>query len=499
MIAESTCSAILRADPVGISQGNALLCYQELTRVAMEYCTTARQAVQLMGRLAEEHGFYGNIGSALTGSGETLAVIDKEESYVMHILPDDTGKSAIWVAQKVPEGQVACIANMFVIRNVDLNDLNTKDSTFMMSSSAVTIATKMRLYCSDDSDKLFDFAKIYSAGEARHQYYSGRRQWRALSLFAPSLQLSPWYDDLLLEKGYPFSVHVEQEKLSRTDFFSVLRDTYGGTMFDLSQQPASGPFGTTDRYDGANGCTARNGLEAEDGSFERPIGVYRMAYSFVGEPNGIKLQKQFHHLLHFAPHVSQTSVYLPVLVPTSPLGGAESPVPSCLSVGSVKQLDRSTGYWTFRIVKHTARGLIWNRCLEFIQARQKLWEEKIAQRIEQAGENGQREVQEAFEKLGKDIISDWWKLNDEMLLHFGDGWEHDWSTNLCRPIAYPIGWLKHHNFLRSTVDESLPRPPPAAKLWTLDEKLQARNEGDERCRCVESAKISHESSTDLNS
>ena len=40
------------------------------------------------------------------------------------------------------------------------------------------------------------------------------------------------------------------------------------------QAPAAGPFGVTDRYDGA-----RTAAGLEGGAFERPIGVYRMAYS----------------------------------------------------------------------------------------------------------------------------------------------------------------------------------------------------------------------------
>ena len=68
-----------------------------------------------------------------------------------------------------------------------------------------------------------------------------------------------------------------------------------GTEFDLARQPAAGPFGSTDRYDGAD-----SGLEG--GAFERPIGVYRMAYSYVGEASATQ------PMLHFAPHAAQTAL-----------------------------------------------------------------------------------------------------------------------------------------------------------------------------------------------
>jgi dipeptidase len=89
----------------------------------------------------------------------------------------------------------------------------------------------------------FDFAACYSAGEARHRHYSGRRHWRALSLLAPSLNLPAHYEDLLLgPPAYPFSV-VPDHPIDRTDFFAIMRDTYTNTEFDLATQPAAGPFG----------------------------------------------------------------------------------------------------------------------------------------------------------------------------------------------------------------------------------------------------------------
>ena len=121
MMAECTCSAIFGALPRGTGGGQALLGYMELTRVALERCSTAREAIEMMGGLAEATGFYGNT-TDLAGAAESLAVIDTTEAWVFHILADDTGSSAIWAAQRLPDGHAAAVCNMFVIRQMELQD-----------------------------------------------------------------------------------------------------------------------------------------------------------------------------------------------------------------------------------------------------------------------------------------------------------------------------------------------------------------------------------------
>ena len=52
------------------------------------------------------------------GTSEALAVSDPAEAWIFHILPDPTGESAIWAAQRVNDEHFAVMANMFVIRQV---------------------------------------------------------------------------------------------------------------------------------------------------------------------------------------------------------------------------------------------------------------------------------------------------------------------------------------------------------------------------------------------
>lgn len=56
---ESTASAMFKAFAIGELNGTALFSVNEMTRVAAERTCSAREAVQLMGDLATEYGFYG--------------------------------------------------------------------------------------------------------------------------------------------------------------------------------------------------------------------------------------------------------------------------------------------------------------------------------------------------------------------------------------------------------------------------------------------------------
>lgn len=107
---ESTCASKLYAFPPSHG-GKARIEVSEMSRIALERTKTAQDAIKLMGKLAVELGFYAadfSGGDASKGEGgEALTVIDPNEAWVFHVLADDTGTSAVWVAQRVPPGHVS--------------------------------------------------------------------------------------------------------------------------------------------------------------------------------------------------------------------------------------------------------------------------------------------------------------------------------------------------------------------------------------------------------
>lgn len=90
----------------------------ELGRIALERCSTAREAVILIGSLIDKYGLY--------GSGETLPIADRNEAWVLEMTPLPDG-TAVWAAQRVPDGTIFVAANEFRIRDLDRNN---KDQLF---------------------------------------------------------------------------------------------------------------------------------------------------------------------------------------------------------------------------------------------------------------------------------------------------------------------------------------------------------------------------------
>ena len=181
-ISESTCSGVFTSIPVS-DGGSALLSIDQLSQIAMERSKTARDAVNVVGALSEKYGFYGE-GRSFEGSSESLIISDKYESWVFHILASPNGSSSIWAAARVPDDHVAVVANMFSIREVDLND----PANFLGTSQMWEIAQEYGLW---DPTKPKDFTATFSDGEYSHKYYSGRRMWEVYRLLSPMTPLDP--------------------------------------------------------------------------------------------------------------------------------------------------------------------------------------------------------------------------------------------------------------------------------------------------------------------
>ena len=63
--------------------------------------------------------------------------------------------------------------------------------------------------------------------------------------------------------------------------------------------------------------------------------------------------------------------------------------------------------------------MCWDRCLELITARQAVWEARAAAIVDGGG--GGEAMAALLSEHARAAVADWWSLDDELTLRFGDG------------------------------------------------------------------------------
>ncbi len=239
----NTCYPSLNEKNVGIGEttfngpdtlrsDNGLFMVEELQRVALQRCSSAREAVELMGALAEQYGYI--------DGGECLTVADEREVWQFEILGPGKGKlGAVWVAKRVPDDHVAVSANVPRIGLIERGD----SANFLCSENVESVALDHGLW---DGESEFKFWQVYNCTYGRGQNHR-EREWWILSTLAPSLELA--YDAVEL----PFSVKPEIEVDARV-VMNLLRSTYEGTQYSMVRNitlngtvsPIANPWMTTE-------------------------------------------------------------------------------------------------------------------------------------------------------------------------------------------------------------------------------------------------------------
>lgn len=187
---------------------------EELERIVLERCSTARQAITLMGELVKKYG-YGD-------SGECLTIADKNEVWIFEIFgegPKNIG--GVWAAVRIPDEHIAVSANISRIGTIDVNN---KDM-YMASDNVFDVAKKLKLW---DGKEEFCFWKVYSGGNyfGEKKNYSVREHY-IMNALAPSLCLSDTVENL------PLSIKPDK-KVSVKDVSMLLGSYYEGSDKNLS-------------------------------------------------------------------------------------------------------------------------------------------------------------------------------------------------------------------------------------------------------------------------
>jgi dipeptidase len=184
---------------------------EEIERLMLERCATAREAIKLAGRLVKEYG-YGDWGECIT-------IADPKEVWHFEIFgAGPLEKGAVWAAVRIPDDHVGVSANIPRISELDLDN----SDYYMASENVYTLAEEMEWW-DPDSGEPFKFWKVYSGRKP-----FSTREFYVLSTLAPSLKLNMDMEEL------PFYVKP-YKKLSVRDVMKFYRETYEGTELDMTK------------------------------------------------------------------------------------------------------------------------------------------------------------------------------------------------------------------------------------------------------------------------
>jgi len=370
-----------------------------LTLLAMERCRTAREAIKLMGSLAEQYGYGGEDG------GEMLAVADPEEVWVFEIMPvgplwnPRTGQpGAIWCAQRVPDDEVSICPNESRIGEIDLN----KPDFFLASANVISYAVDNGLW-DPKSGQPFSWKKAYSPAEgSAASNWRRARMWRFFDLVSPSSKFSPSLPNM----DFPFSVKPDR-KLSVKDVMTLCRDKGYGTFFDPTRGIRGGPY-QNPNYD----------------SSARLISVKQAEYTTVTQCRGW-LPAPIGGIVWLAWGAQDTSCFMPFYA------GIKA-MPGSFRVGDHFVLNRDSARWAFDYVDFHAQ-VCYSPALEEIKKAQTKWEDGALNEIPDLDQKALELYKKNPSRMAdlltafclnnaEQVVKAWWQLGDDLLVkfnHFG--------------------------------------------------------------------------------
>jgi dipeptidase len=303
--------------------------YWTLMRLALQRAKTAREAIKVITDLVQKYGY--------RSSGESISIADPNEAWILEIIgPGPGGHGAEWVALKIPDGYISCHANKARISTFPLND----PENCLYSKNVISFAIQKGYY-DPKSGRPFRFNDAYCPDTPRNRRYSDMRVWSIFRRAAPSRHFSADYArGDLKAKPYPLWIKPDH-KLSVADVFSLMRDHYEGTPFDMTKGIDAGPYGSPNRWRPISWK-----VDSVEYAWERPISTQQTGFSYVSQsrswlPDGIG------GLLWYGLDDTYTSCYMPVYCSIDRFAAP-------LETGTLKQFSWDSAWWIFNLVANYA-------------------------------------------------------------------------------------------------------------------------------------------------
>lgn len=464
-IGESTCPSYIVSKGI-LDDGTAIFSIGNLIAVALERCKTARCAIETMGNLAEQYGFYSE-DPGMGGGGESLTIVDREgDAWVFHI----TGgvytsvmdakwqgrRGALWAAKRVPNGHVAVVADGFIIKEIDIND----KENVIAHPGLYDLTKEAGLW---DGQGEFNWAKIMSPDLATFSYFPGLppipmytslRMWDVMRKVSPSSNIPPTPQ----VSEFPFSVPADR-KVSLMEVMDLFRSHYEGTEFDMRLGALAGPFGSPNRAEGGRGQIDF------PGQFARALSIPRTSYGHVSQSGKI-----VQPAVWFAADAPASSVYVPFFasVLSNDEGRFDVEAYGTGSSKSFKSFTNDAGgvspaWWAFDLVANWMDLQYYNMSETVVYPKvQQLQKSVVAAAQEAINNVSDKDNQEAATVLGefqtklqRNVTKEWWDLAATLIVRYNDQF-YNFPPNAPTEVAtigYPPFWLQQLGY-----DNSFDRP-----------------------------------------
>ena len=425
---------------------NGLMEYHHLMVLALQRARTAREAIQVMTQLAADYGY--------ESEGESISIADTQEAWILEIVGTGPGgKGAAWAAVRVPDGQISCHANHARLAEIPRND----PANGLFSENVESLAVSKGWY-DPKSGRPFRFCDAYCPATPLTRRITDARVWSLLRRAAPSQSFSPDYHRSKPgAEPYPLCVRPDK-KLTVADVFSLLRDHYEGTEFDMTQGIDAGPFHGPRRWrpltfkvDGVEYC------------WERPISTQQTAFSSVSQSRAW-LPNPVGGLVWYGMDDSYTTCYLPFYC-------CLDSVPKGFAAGSITKFSWDSAWWVFNLAANYAYGRYSDMVPE-IQAAQKDIESNLLA-LQPAVEKTALELAGSHTNLAVRYLTDysvmhaeltlerWRVLTEHLITKYNDGYIRG-EQGEYQETGYPEAWLRRV-IQERTNQFRLPVEPPAPK------------------------------------
>jgi dipeptidase len=392
-----------------LQSDKGLIDCQQLVRLMLERNTTARDAIRMADDLTKQYGW--------NDAGECLTISDKNEVWHFEIVGAGKDKiGAIWAAQRVPDGHISVNANASRIRKMDLN----QPDYFMASENIFQVAKDNGWWNPEQGE--FEFCYAYDP-QGRTSFAARRREWRVLSLAAPSLGLDG------NAENFPFSVKPDT-LLTLPRLVSFFQDYYENTPYNFVKDltwvnqegkseisPLANPFMPYDM----NKLFRINGGWGWRG--ERTIARWYTMYATITQSRN-NLPDEIGGVVWLAFDNVATSIYVPLYC------GITDVAKPYKTPGRPAGFNRGSAWWAFNRLgtlaaqrwgdmRHDVTGVWAPMQAELFDSQIEL-EQKALKLLKQKRTEAQMLLTKYAIDWGNKVVARAWKLGDELWTNYDE-------------------------------------------------------------------------------